>query len=41
MDRWGVLEQLVFDAVAVEAGEHDQLERDRGRCQAASFEVRA
>ena len=33
------LEQLFFDAVAVEAGEHHQLERDRGRCETARLEV--
>jgi hypothetical protein len=31
--------QLFFDAVAVQAGEHHQLERDRGRRETARLEI--
>jgi hypothetical protein len=34
-----VFEELLLDAVAVEPGDHDQLERDRGRCEPARLEV--
>jgi hypothetical protein len=39
VDRRGVVEDLFLDAVAVEPGEHDQLERHRGRRQTARLEV--
>jgi len=39
VDRRGVLEELLLDAVAVEPGQHNELERDRGRSEASGFEV--
>jgi hypothetical protein len=39
VDRRGVIQQLFLDAVAVEAGEHDQFERDRCRSEAPGFEI--
>lgn len=39
VDGRRVVDQVLLDAVAVEAGEHDQLQRD-GRCgQSAGFEL--
>ena len=34
-----MLQQLLFDAVAVEAGEYHKLERDRGSRETAGFEL--
>ncbi len=39
MDRWRVLDQLFLNEVAVEPGDHDQLERDRCRSEATGLEV--
>jgi hypothetical protein len=39
VDGRGVFEELFLNAVAVEPGEHDQLERDRGRSETSGFEV--
>ena len=39
MYRWRVLEELLLHAVAVEPGEHHQLERDRGRRETARLEI--
>jgi hypothetical protein len=39
MHRRRVFEQLFLDAVAVEPGENDQLERDRGCGETSGFEV--
>jgi hypothetical protein len=39
MDGRGVFEELLLDAVAVEPGEHDQLQCDRGRSETSGFET--
>jgi len=39
MDRWRVIEKLLFDGIAVEAGDSAQAPSDRRASPAASFEV--
>jgi hypothetical protein len=39
VDGRGVFEELLLDAVAVEPGQYDQLERDRGCGETSGFEV--
>jgi hypothetical protein len=39
MDRWRVIEKLLFDGIAVEAGDSAQAPGDSGASPAASFEV--
>jgi hypothetical protein len=39
VNRRGVFEQLLLDAVAVEPGEHDQLQRNGCRREPSGFEV--
>jgi hypothetical protein len=39
VDGRGVFEELLLDAVAVEPGEHDQLQGDRGRSETSGFEI--
>jgi hypothetical protein len=39
MDRWRVIEKLLFDGISVEAGDNAQAPCDRRASPAASFEV--